>query len=187
MTKHCIRHRNSQIEPLSYIHCFDIFLMKRRQSHDTGLANLSIHQVGPELPVVIVAVSLMSKLLTVQLQGFIAAGGLATLFHWFVMAALTGAGVDAMLATASGSLSGAVMNYGLQRRLAFRNAGPHRLTAWRYLVSCICAWLCNLAFFYLLHHILTLPVTLSQLVTTGLVAALNYIVYKRLVFYEQIP
>jgi len=161
--------------------------MKRRQSHDTGLANLSVRQIRPELPVVILAVSPMSKLLPVQLQGFIAAGGLATLFHWFVMAALIGAGLDATRATASGSLSGAVMNYGLQRRLAFRNAGPHRLTAWRYLASCLFAWLCNLAFFFLLNHILALPVTLSQLVTTGLVAALNYIVYKRLVFYEQIP
>ena len=134
--------------------------------------------------VIIVVVSPMSKLRSIQLPGFIAAGGLATLFHWFVMAVLIGAGLEATLATASGSLSGAVMNYGLQRRLAFRNAGPHSLTVWRYIVSCVVAWLCNLAFFFLLNHILALPVTLSQLVTTGLVAALNYIVYQRLVFYE---
>ncbi|MDS1310289.1 GtrA family protein [Marinobacter xiaoshiensis] len=127
----------------------------------------------------------MSTLLSRQLQGFVAAGGLSTLLHWFVMAALIAAGLEPVLATVSGSVSGALLNYGLQRRLAFRNAGPHRVTLWRYIVSCLGAWFCNLAFFFLLNNVLGLPVTLSQIVTTGLVAALNYIVYQRLVFHEQ--
>lgn len=114
-----------------------------------------------------------------------AAGGLATLFHWLVMAALISAGLESTLATASGSLSGAALNYGLQRRLAFPNAGPHRFTLWRYIGSCFIAWLCNLVFFLLLNNVLALPIPLSQIVTTALVAALNYIVYQRLVFYEQ--
>jgi putative flippase GtrA len=132
-----------------------------------------------------VVVFIMSISLPRQLQGFITAGGLATLFHWLVMAALIAAGLDPVLATASGSVSGAVLNYGLQRRLAFRNAGPHKFTLWRYVGACFVAWLCNLVFFFLLNNVLTLPVTLSQVVTTGLVAALNYIVYQRLVFHEQ--
>jgi len=127
----------------------------------------------------------MKQFLPHQLQGFIAAGGLATLFHWLVMAALIAAGLEATLATASGSVSGAALNYGLQRRLAFRNAGPHSATLWRYIGSCFVAWLCNLVFFFLLNNLLTLPVPLSQVVTTALVAALNYIVYQRLVFHEQ--
>lgn len=126
----------------------------------------------------------MNKRLPLQLQGFIAAGGLATLFHWVVMAGLMGTGLEPMLATASGSLSGAAMNYGLQRRLAFQNAGPHRLTLWRYAGSCIVAWLCNLVVFFVFNSVLFLPVSLSQIATTGLVAAVNYIVYQRLVFYE---
>lgn len=127
----------------------------------------------------------MSIFVPRQLQGFVTAGGLATLFHWFVMAALVHAGLEPTLATASGSLSGAILNYGLQRRMAFRNAGPHRLTLWRYIGSCLIAWLCNFVFFFLLNSVLALPVTLSQVVTTGFVAALNYIVYQRLVFHEQ--
>ena len=127
----------------------------------------------------------MSALLSRQLHGFVAAGGLATLFHWLVMAALIAAGLEPVLATASGSVSGAVLNYGLQRRLAFRNAGPHRVTLWRYIGACLGAWFCNLVFFFLLNNVLALPVTLSQIVTTGLVAALNYTVYQRLVFHEQ--
>ena len=101
------------------------------------------------------------------------------------MAGLIGIGLEPILATASGSVSGAAMNYGLQRRLAFRNSSPHRLTLWRYVGSCVVAWFCNLLLFFLLNSLLALPVTLSQIITTGLVAALNYIVYKRLVFYEK--
>lgn len=114
-----------------------------------------------------------------------AAGGLATLFHWLVMAALMGVGFSPTNATASGSIFGAALNYDLQRRMAFRNAGPHRVTLWRYISSCLVAWLCNLTFFFLLNRILGLPVTLSQVVTTGFVAAINYVVYQRLVFHEQ--
>jgi putative flippase GtrA len=127
----------------------------------------------------------MKKFLPHQLQGLVAAGGLATVFHWLVMAALIGAGLEPTLATASGSVSGAALNYGLQRRLAFHNAGPHRVTLWRYIGSCFVAWLFNLAFFSLLNNVLTLSVPLSQIVTTALVAAMNYIVYQRLVFHEQ--
>ncbi len=141
--------------------------------------------VWPTFLVVNVVILIMNTFLPRQLQGFVAAGGLATLCHWFVMAALIGAGLEPTLATASGSVSGAVLNYGLQRRLAFRNAGPHRATLWRYTGSFLVAWLCNLIFFFLLNNILELSVTLSQVVTTGLVAALNYVVYQRLVFHEQ--
>lgn len=132
-----------------------------------------------------VVISFMSTFIPRQFQGFVTAGGLATLFHWLVMAALIGSGLEPTLATASGSVAGAALNYGLQRRLAFRDAGPHRITLWRYTGSCLVAWLCNLAFFFLLNNVLALPIPLSQLVTTGLVAALNYIVYQRFVFYEQ--
>lgn len=113
-----------------------------------------------------------------------AAGGLATAFHWLVMAGLIGIGLGPTFSTAVGSVAGALMNYGLQRRLAFTNAGPHGITLWRYAGSCLFAWLCNLILFFLLNSALSVPVTLSQAITTGLVAALNYIVYKRLVFHE---
>lgn len=129
---------------------------------------------------------IINKFISFQLQGFIAAGGLATLFHWLVMGVLISVGLEPTLATASGSVSGAALNYCLQRRLAFRNAGSHRFTLWRYVGSCLVAWLCNLVFFFLLNHVLKLPVMLAQVVTTGLVAALNYVVYQRLVFHEQI-
>ena len=122
--------------------------------------------------------------LPLQLQRFIAAGGLATLFHWFVMTALITLGLEPMRATAGGSVTGAAFNYVLQRRPTFRISGSHRRTIWRYVSSCFVAWLCNLVFFFLFHSVLTIHVTLSQVATTGLVAAMNYIIYQRFVFHE---
>ncbi|NIC04987.1 GtrA family protein [Halomonas sp. DX6] len=131
-----------------------------------------------------VSIFFSSRKVPAQVQGFSAAGGLATLFHWLVLAGLVSIGLGPTLSTATGSLAGALMNYRLQRRLAFRRAGPHGFTIWRYTASCLFAWFCNLALFYLLHTILASPVLFSQVVTTGVVAALNYLIYKRLVFHE---
>ncbi len=158
--------------------------MNPPRSPDIGRANLCTHRLSV-FPGFNMVAHVMNKRRFLQLRGFLTAGGLATLLHWFVMAGLVGVGLEPTLATAGGSFSGAVMNYGLQRHLAFRNAGPHRSTVWRYLASCGLAWLCNLVFFYMLNHALGLSVMHSQLATTGLVAALNYVVYQRLVFYEQ--
>ncbi|WP_420389479.1 GtrA family protein [Marinobacter sp.] len=159
-------------------------MTKPTRSPDTGRVNLRAHRLSI-FPGFNMVAYVINKRLSLQLRGFLAAGGLATLFHWLVMTGLIGAGLEPTLATAGGSFSGAVMNYGLQRRLAFPYAGPHRSTVWRYLASCGLAWLCNLVFFYMLNHALGLSVMHSQLATTGLVAALNYVVYQRLVFYEQ--
>lgn len=127
----------------------------------------------------------MRKSLAHRLQGFIVAGGFATLFHWVVMASLIKAGIEPFVATAGGSVSGAALNYVLQRSLAFPNAGPHLFVLWRYVGACVVAWLCNSAFFFLFYNLLNLSVLLSQIITTGLVAGVNYIVYKRVVFYEK--
>jgi len=168
-----------------YISRFDVFLIKPPQNCYTGWV-IVLTQCQVDFFIVVNVVGLlMNTVFPRQLQGFVAAGGIATLFHWLVMAALIAIGLDPILATASGSVSGAVLNYTLQRRLAFRNAGPHRATLWRYIGSCLGAWFCNIVLFFLLNHVLALPVTLSQIVTTGLVAALNYIVYQRLIFHEQ--
>lgn len=127
----------------------------------------------------------MGKHVALQLQGFIVAGGFATLFHWVVMASLIAAGIEPLVATAGGSVSGATLNYALQRSLAFPNAGSHLLVLWRYVGACAIAWLCNSAFFFFFYSLLELSVLSSQFISTGLVAGLNYIIYKRVVFYEK--
>lgn len=94
------------------------------------------------------------------------------------------AGMSALIATAIGFLVGAVANYLLQRRLAFLNASRHRSAVPRYLLSCAIAWLTNIAIFDALHQVAIWPPAIAQLVTTLCVAALNYALYKRLVFHE---
>lgn len=119
-----------------------------------------------------------------QVAGFLTAGGLATSIHWVAMGFLVELGAQPVIATATGSIAGAIANYGLQRRLAFRKAGPHGQTLWRYLASCGLAWFANLTLFSLLSHGMALPVVPAQVITTTLVAALNFVVYQRLVFHE---
>jgi len=125
--------------------------------------------------------------ISTQTLGSVVAGGLATAIHWTVMASLVAATVDSSIATAAGSLSGAVANYGLQRRIAFPRAPGHGTSIRRYLASCALAWHANLALFYLLSEKLPLPVIPAQLLTTALVTALNLVVYRRFVFHEHAP
>ncbi|WP_228160489.1 MULTISPECIES: GtrA family protein [Marinobacter] len=121
------------------------------------------------------------------MTGFLASGGLATALHWSVMAGLWGLGVAPALATATGSAAGAGVNYGLQRRLAFGVASPHRRALPRYLLSCSLAWLSNVLLFAFLHSVAACPVALAQVATTALVTGLNYCLYQRFVFHESFP
>lgn len=113
---------------------------------------------------------------------FMLCGGLSTAIHWATMATLMRLDVEALWATASGAVTGAVVNYGLQRRITFRYSGPHRRALRLYLSSCIAGWLTNLSLFALLHHLLRLDVVLAQLLTTALATGMNYVLYERLVF-----
>lgn len=118
-----------------------------------------------------------------QMIGFLASGGTATAVHWTAMWLLLQQGASALFATAAGSVAGAAANYGLQRRLAFRNAGDHKRSLPRYALSCSIAWMTNLALFNALHAVAGLDVALAQFITTVLVTGLNYVMYERLVFH----
>ena len=124
----------------------------------------------------------MKKVPFKRISGFIAAGGMATLFHWAAMSGLVLLGMAPVAATFSGSVVGAVTNYWLQRTLAFPNARPHIQAIWRYAFSCSLAALLNVLIFLVLHQISVVP---AQLLTTAAVAVFNYVVYQRLVFHEQ--
>lgn len=117
-----------------------------------------------------------------QVPGFAIAGVIATLAHWAVMGFLMKIVIFPAAATAIGSMAGAMINYGLQRRLAFRHAGPHKHTIALYLISCCVAWSLNLLLFAMFTGGFSLPIKEAQLLTTLLVAGLNFVVYKKLVF-----
>lgn len=114
---------------------------------------------------------------------FLFAGGLASALHWFVMAALMGAGVGAHLATALGALAGALFNYLLQFRFTYRARASHRRALPAYLLTCVVAWLLNSLLFWLFFRIADRPLPAQLLATSG-VAAVNYLIYTRWVFHE---
>lgn len=126
----------------------------------------------------------MSRSIPAQLAGFLTAGGLATGTHWAVMASLMAFGLEPAFATLTGSVVGAVANYGLQRQIAFRSTAPHGATLWRYVLACALASIANTLIFILFHHVLAIPAMPAQVVTTGVVAMINFVVYQRFVFHE---
>lgn len=119
-----------------------------------------------------------------SIAGFLVAGGIATASHWGVMWVLMTADFAPLHATAFGSLLGAAVNYGLQRRLAFDYHGSHAGAAPRYLLACAAAWLLNLLVFQCLHAAAGLPAGIAQFMTTAIVSLMSYLVYRRLVFHD---
>lgn len=109
---------------------------------------------------------------------FLAAGGVATLLHWGVMAVLVTCGVQAWCATALGMAVGATANYFLQRRYVFLQAQGFSVGI--YVLSVAMAWSVNLAAFQVLHAS-GAEVASAQLVSTGLVGVLNFLFLHRFV------
>lgn len=119
-----------------------------------------------------------------QIKRFIISGGFATLLHFFVMGLLIYLGMDAVWATSIGAASGAAFNYVLQYYYTFVSDRKHLQSLAAYLIAAGLAWLTNLLVFALLHTILGAGVILSQLVATSIMTLQNYLVYKKLVFFQ---
>lgn len=113
---------------------------------------------------------------------FIGTGGLATVSHWISMAALIAMGMDALYATMTGAIIGAIVNYILQSRVTFKISGGHARNIPVYLVATTGSWCANAALFFLIIKFIGLPASAAQVITTGLVAILNYFLYSKLVF-----
>lgn len=118
-----------------------------------------------------------------RLLRFLVTGGVATLAHWLVMAALVEAGLDPRLATAAGATVGLVLNYLGQHRFTFTSALRHRVAFPRYLGGAMLGWCLNLAIFSALLHF-ELTITVAQLLATGLVTLFNFKIAQRYVFHD---
>ena len=119
-----------------------------------------------------------------QLVRSVGAGGLSTAAHWTVMAVLVGAGVDAILSTAIGALAGAGCNYWLQFKFAFRSKLPHTQSLPAFTVVAVVSWLANTALFALLINTVLPHDATAQFVTTAAITAMNFLLYKKVVFNE---
>jgi putative flippase GtrA len=119
-----------------------------------------------------------------RLLRFLTGGGLATLVHWLVMAALIRAGTDAMLATATGATVGLAVNYLAQYRYTFRSALPHRVAFARYLAGASLGWSLNLAGFTAVYAVTGVPMA-SQIVATAVATLANFLLAEKFVFQEE--
>lgn len=120
-----------------------------------------------------------------RLKKFLAGGAIATAAHWSVLWLLILLHMAAVPANAIGALVGALVNYLLQYHITFRSAQNHSSTATRYTASCAISWLANNAIFAALVEDLDASVLIAQVVATGAVTALNFVLYQYLVFHEK--
>ncbi|WP_249976916.1 GtrA family protein [Vreelandella olivaria] len=111
-----------------------------------------------------------------RLPRFLAAGGMATLLHWGLMALLVACSVQAWCATALGMAVGATANYFLQRRYVFSPARGFSLGV--YLLSVGMAWSVNLVAFQLLHGG-GMGIAAAQFLSSAGVALLNFLFLQK--------
>lgn len=101
------------------------------------------------------------------------------------MTSLIVSSCNATLATALGALAGALSNYFLQFHWTFRCEKSHRITGPLYLMVSLVSILANTGLFFLIYQMGAMSLLLAQVVTTALVACLNFILYQRVVFHER--
>ena len=117
-----------------------------------------------------------------EIQRFVVSGGVSTLSHWLTMALLIIVGMVPALATATGALVGAIVNYLAQKTFTFKSRKQHRITIPRYIAACAILWIANLVVFILLNVSLSIAVAPAQFLTTAIVAILSYWLYRVMVF-----
>lgn len=125
--------------------------------------------------------SSLLKLVKLVLR-FLVSGGIATAAHWLVLWALVSVHVDAVLASSFGAFVGAVINYFLQYFFTFKTKRSHKQAVAAYLPAVVFSWCLNLALFYGLYGHLFADAMAAQVVTTGIIMVVNFLLYKRVVF-----
>lgn len=120
-----------------------------------------------------------------QAARFLACGGAATGAHWAAMSLLIFLGAAPLPATAAGAAIGSVFNYLLQRRWVFASTVAHRLALPAYVGTVAVGWGLNAAIFWMLASGLDLNAATAQVCTSALVAVVNFMLYKKVVFHER--
>lgn len=106
---------------------------------------------------------------------FAALGAVGTLVQYTVLVALVqGLGVQAVLASTLGFLSGGVVNYSLARTIAFRSSKPHHEAATKFFLIAGVGLCLNALLMTGFTGGLGLPYLLAQVLTTGLLLFWHY-------------
>ena len=113
---------------------------------------------------------------------FLVSGGIATAVHWATLWGLINLQVEAVLASSIGAFVGAIVNYFLQYFFAFKTKRRHKQALLAYAPAVLVSWLLNLALFYSLYGEVFSDPLVAQVVTTGVVMVVNFLLYKKVVF-----
>jgi len=126
-------------------------------------------------------VSSLLKLVKLILR-FLVSGGIATAVHWGALWGLINLQVEAVLASSIGAFVGAIVNYFLQYFFTFKTRRRHKQALLAYGPAVLVSWLLNLALFYSLYGEVFSDPLVAQVVTTGVVMVVNFLLYKKVVF-----
>jgi putative flippase GtrA len=116
---------------------------------------------------------------------FLVSGGIATAIHWATLWGLIILQVEAVLASSIGAFVGVIANYFLQYFFNFKTKRRHKKALLGYMPVMpvmLVSWLLNLVLFYCLYSWLLPDPLMAQVVTTGIVMVVNFLLYKKLLF-----
>ena len=122
-------------------------------------------------------------LLPRQLMYFLAVGALATGIHFIVLAGTVHCfGVNPVIGSAAGFLSGAGVNYLLNYRFTFNCSSPHMETSLKFFTIAGSGLLLNTVLMFLLT--MNLHYLLSQAIATAMVLVWNFLCHRFWTFRE---
>jgi putative flippase GtrA len=114
---------------------------------------------------------------------YVVAGFAATGTHYAVMVALIAwAGSPEVLASSIGFLAGACVKYPLNYWSVFASRQRHRVAMPRFVLSLAVSFALNAALFAFLLRVLDVHYMVSQVLTTGVVLFVNYLLARYWIF-----
>lgn len=106
---------------------------------------------------------------------FAALGAVGTAAQYAVLIGLvSGLGVGPVLGSTAGFLTGGLVNYSLNRTIAFRSSKPHRETAPKFFTVAGIGLVLNALIMALLAHQIGAPYLLAQIVSTSILLVWHY-------------
>jgi putative flippase GtrA len=122
---------------------------------------------------------LLLRLLAAPFLRYVGAGGLGTAAHYLVLTLVVELlQIVPAYATVVGAFAGAILNYVLNYHFTFASKAPHRRTLPRFfVVAAVSAALNGLGMWYATHR-LSLHYLLAQLLCTGAVLVLGYVLNR---------
>lgn len=128
----------------------------------------------------------IASIQSTRLVRFLFSSGMSTAIHWTVMWSLLTVGIPPIGATSTGAVVGSVFNYGFQFLLTFDGVARHEKAIPIYIFTVLLAWVANASFYHCLTSFSDMGVAVAQVSTTIAVGAMNFILYKRIVFHERV-